>query len=239
MRIFFVLALTFFYMTTASSESWFSSDNTVSTGKIIIDGQEIGSSTDSIKGSGVKQTIDRKIEDFLSINSFGAFDITYRHGSPSLKISGDDNIIPLLKAKVIDKTLQISIDKSYSTNHPIIIQVSSPNIASISINGSSNVNLEDINTEHLKISLLGTADIKANGLASRLDLNVQGSGDANIKSLTADYVTVSLQGSGDIILTAKKQLDATVSGVGDIRFFGNPLKISKKISGVGDIEAGE
>ena len=239
MRIFFILALTFFYMTPASSKSWLSSDNTVSTGKIIIDGQEIGDSRNSIKGSGIEQTIDRKVNDFLSINSHGAFDIKYKHGNPSLKISGDNNIIRHVKTKIVDKTLQLSIDKSYSTNNPILIRISSPNIAEISINGSSNVDLDKIQTNHLKISLLGTADLNANGLVTRLELDVQGSGDANIKSLFADFATVSLLGSGDIILTAKKQLNATVSGVGDIQFFGNPVKISKKISGVGSIKAGE
>jgi hypothetical protein len=226
-------------MVMARSESWFSSDNTVSTGKIIINGQEINSSTNSIKGSGVKQNISRKIKDFSSVNSRGSFDIKYRHGSPSLKISGDDNIINHVSTKVVDKTLRIFIDKSYSTNHAIVVYISSPNIASIIINGTSNVDLDGIKTEHLKISLLGTADLTANGIASRLDLNIQGSGDANVKSLISDFVTVYLQGSGDIILTANKQLDATVSGVGDIHFFGHPEKISKKISGVGDIEAGE
>lgn len=239
MRIFIVMALTFFYMATARSESWFSSENTVSTGKIVINGQEINGSTNSIKGSGVELTISRKIKDFSSINSRGAFDIKYKHGSPSLKISGDDNIINYVKTEIVDKTLHISINKSYSTSHAILVNITSPNIASITINGTSNVDLDGINTEHLKISLLGTADLNANGIASRLELNVQGSGDANVKSLISDFVTVYLQGSGDITLTAKKQLDAIVSGVGDIHFFGHPEKISKKISGVGDIEAGE
>jgi hypothetical protein len=234
-----VMTLIFFNMSIASSESWFSSNNTVSTGKIVINGQEINGITNSIKGSGVKQTIARKVKDFSSVDSRGAFDIEYQHGSPSLKISGDDNLINHVKTKAKDKTLHLSIDKAYSTNHAILVQITSPNIASIAINGTSNVKLDGIETEYLKISLFGTADLTANGIASRVELNVQGSGDTNIKSLIADFVSVYLQGSGDIILTAKEQLDASISGVGDILFFGHPDKIRKKISGVGDIEAGE
>lgn len=234
-----VLAILLFYFPVAWSESWFNFGNTVSTGKITINGQEMGSSGDFIKGSGIKKTLNREVKDFVSVISRGGFDIKYRSGAPSLSISGDDNIIDFVRTEVVNSSLQISIDKSYSSKFPIIINISSTKIESVAIHGVSDAEFNAIKSVQLKINLSGTVNMFANGKVTRLQIKVNGTGDVKLKSLVADVVSVDLQGAGDIELTARKQLDAKIFGVGDIRFFGNPGKINKQIFGVGDIVAGE
>lgn len=239
MHVFVVIVLIIFDISTAFAGSWFVSDNTVSTGKIIINEKEVGGEHFSIKGSGVKQTIERKIENFSSLNSRGGFDIKYRQGPLSLVITADDNLVNKVVTEVVGHTLYISMEQSYSSRNPIIVTVSSPEIESMDINGTSNVALDAIATKQLKLKVMGAVDLYANGNASVLDLNIHGTSDVKMKSLDSDFVTVNLQGSGDVELTAHKELKAKVSGVGDILFFGKPTKISKQISGVGDIAAGE
>jgi hypothetical protein len=226
------------YFSNAFSESWSTTNNSMSIGKIIINGQEVNKSNFSIKGSGTKETVSHKVGDFSSINSRGSFDINYRQGKPALSITGDSNIIHEVVVLVKGGTLQLSMKKSYSSKLPLVINISSPDINKITINGTSNVMLKDINTAYLTLKVIGAVDLNANGKASNLDLSVDGAGDINIKSLIAEKVAVDLQGSGDIQLTATQQLNANLSGVGDIIFFGNPPVINKKISGAGDIESG-
>ncbi len=239
MHVFLIILVTLLHTPEVYSDTWFSFDNTVSTGKITINGQEISNSSFALKGSGIAQTISRKVASFLSLHSQGSFDIKFRQGPPSLTISGDDNLINHVLTKVVKNTLHISMDKSYSSQLPLIVNVSSPDIKSITIIGTSHVELNAIKEDKLILNLFGTADLVANGTVDQLEITVQGAGDVKVKPLIADFVTVNLNGSGDIELTAKKQLDAKISGVGDIRFFGQPKKINKQISGVGDIEAGE
>lgn len=222
----------------AFSESWSMSNNSVSIGKIVIDGQEINNSKLSIKGSGVKETVSRKINNFSSINSSGSFDINYRQGSLAVTITGDSHIIKEVSVVVKENILQLSMKKSYSSRLPLVINISSPNIRGMTIKGTSDVVLDNINVAYLLLNLVGAVDLTASGNVLDLDLNVNGAGDVNVKNLIAKKVTVDLQGSGDVKLTAEGQLNATLSGAGDIVFFGNPPIINKRVSGVGDIEAG-
>ncbi len=239
MQMFAVIVIVMVNISTVFAGSWFVSDNTVSTGKIIINGKEFGGENFSTKGSGVRQTIERKIENFSSLNSHGGFDIKYRQGPLSLVITADDNLVSKVVTEVIGHTLYISMEQSYSSQNPIIVTVSSPEIESMDINGTSKVELDAIATKQLKLKVMGAVDLYANGNALVLELNIQGTSDVKMKSLDSDFVTVNLQGSGDVELTVHKELKARVSGVGDILFFGKPTKISKHISGVGDITAGE
>lgn len=228
-----------FYFSTAFSQPSFISNNSSSTGKIIIDGQEVGTSSSSIKGSGIKKTIQRNISNFSNINVQSSIDIKYTQGKLGLSITGDSNIISSITTKVNDSTLHLSTNKSFSSHHPIVVTVSSPKINSLIINGSSDIELSAINTTSLQLILNGAVDLLATGTTSKLDIQLIGAGDAKLKSLITQEADVSLEGSGDIQLTVTKKLNAHISGAGDIIFFGHPSKVNKQISGAGDIEAGD
>jgi hypothetical protein len=214
-------------------------NNNASTGKIIIDGYDMGGSTSAIKGSGVKATIERKVQSFSSIKSDGQFDINYRNGKQSLSISGDNNIINHISTRVDNGELFISINNSYSSYQPIVINLSSKTLETVTLDGASTMVLDDIKSNKLRINLIGTADIFANGVVNKLELNIQGTGDVKARKLNAQFVSVNLEGTSDIELTARTELNIDVSGVGDILYFGKPKKIRKQISGVSDIIAGE
>jgi len=229
----------FLYLPNAFSDTWVSSDSTVSIGKVVVNGQDLSRLGNSLTGSGIKKTISRNITNFRSINSSGAFDIIYKQGEASLIITGDDNIIDAVVTNIVDHTLKISINRSYSSKLPIELEVSSPAIETITINGASNVKLKSIKLPSLMVNLSGSADLSANGEVSRLELNINGTGDVRIKSLISDFVTVKAQGAADVQLTARKELNARVSGTGDVVFYGHPEKVTKKTLGLGDIVAAE
>ena len=209
------------------------------TGQIVIDGQIISGSNNVIKGSGIKRTIKKKLKSFSAMTVEGSFDVIYRHGSPSITITGDDNIIEHVVSSVTNSTLILSIDKSYSSQHPIAINVFSQNIRLMKLEGAGTVVLDNIKTEQLTVRLLGTGDVTATGTAAELNLTIQGVGDVMARHLDAAAANVDLDGTGDIEVTAHAKLQAKITGVGNILYFGSPQEISRQISGVGDIEAGE
>lgn len=241
MRNISVLFFSLFYLSTSSAESWFFSNNSVSTGKVIINGQDMSDPNSSmLKGSGVKETIHRKISDFSAISIQGGFDIQYTQGEkPSLSITGDDNIIKDVITTVNGSTLHLSINKSFSSSLPIHIVITSPKLSSVKTNGSSDIELNEIKTERLELELNGSVDLHANGTATELNINLTGAGDANIKSLTTKIANVDIKGSGDINLTVTQTLNANIFGSGDIVYFGHPSSVNKKVFGAGDIESGD
>ncbi len=221
-----------FYMTVVHSGDAY-------VGQIVIDGQVISGTSNVIKGSGVKHTIERAVKSFSSVTVDGGFDINYQHGSPLLTITGDDNIIEHVISSVTHNTLRLSTDKSYSASYPIVIDVFSQRLQEMSLDGTSTVKLNDIKTDQLTLNISGTVDVMATGKADALKLTLQGTGDVMVRQLDSDIVTVELDGTSNVEVTAHKKLDANITGVGNILYFGSPQKVSKQVSGVGDIEPAE
>lgn len=232
MKFSLLIAPALFYMAEAHAGNAY-------TGQIVIDGQIISGSSNVIKGSGIKHTIKKRLKSFTVMTVEGSFDVIYQHGSPSTTITGDDNIIEHVVSSVTNSTLTLSIDKSYSSQQPIVINVFSQNIRLMTLEGAGTVKLDDIKTDQLAIRLLGTGDVEATGKARALNLTIKGVGDVLARHLEADAVNVNLDGTGDIEVTAHANLQANITGVGNIIYFGSPQEISRQISGVGDIEAGE
>ena len=56
-----------------------------------------------------------------------------------------------------------------------------------------------------------------------------------LKILIANDVTIDISGASDADVFANNALNATVSGVGNINYYGNPPKVLHKVSGIGSI----
>ena len=56
-----------------------------------------------------------------------------------------------------------------------------------------------------------------------------------LKRLRARRVSISVSGAASADVYAREYLDASVSGVGSIDFYGNPDKTNTSVSGVGSI----
>lgn len=238
MRILFMVVLALSHAGAVFSDSGLYANNAY-TGEIVIDGQVVGRSGNALKGSGVKDTIERKVKSFSAVTVDGAFDVIFHHGPSSLTITGDDNIIKHVLSSVTGKTLRLDINKSYSSYFPIVVNVFSPTIQKMTLKGTSIVKLVDIKTDQLTLDVIGSVDIKATGRATTLNLKLNGTGDVKARYLDSDVVMVDIDGTSNAEVTAHKKLSANITGVGDILYFGSPDKVSKQVSGVGDIEAGE
>lgn len=242
MRILLFIYFMILLVPSVMADSIFNFENNVSTGKIVIDGKEFGISPGQfIKGSGKEKTILRNLSGYQRIKiGSGGFDVVYNSGKIySLKITGDDNIVPWMQTEVKDGELQLSITKSYTSKLPITVSIASPQLEAISLKGSSTMRLNSIMAANFLIHSIGTGDISASGRAAFLKIHIFGTGDVDVKNLISDNVNVEVKGSGDLVLTAQKSLSAAVSGTGDIVYFGKPERINTNISGIGDIESGD
>lgn len=88
-------------------------------------------------------------------------------------------------------------------------------------------------------SVQGSGDISASGRCSTLDLRISGSGDFSGRDLTAEKAVVKIAGSGDVKIYAEKELEAAISGSGDIRYWGKPAINKQDVSGSGNIRPGK
>lgn len=117
-----------------------------------------------------------------------------------------------------------------------------PSLASVELKSSAEINLQNISSsQKLRLNLSGSGAINYTGSTSRLNVLHSGSGDVMLVG-EADYLETTLSGSGRVqgyslaTDTAKtvlagsgyqqvwvsKQLDATITGSGNIFYRGTP-----------------
>ena len=101
-------------------------------------------SMNSIKGSGIIVSENRELTNFNSIKLLGSIDVNINSSDNyHCTISGDDNLIHLIKTEVLHNNLQISINKSYSSTEGLVVNVNAPKYDEVSISGSGDININD------------------------------------------------------------------------------------------------
>jgi hypothetical protein len=201
-------------------------------------GGDISFDKNAVKGSGIEKKEKREVASFnaIEIDCYAKANITCQD-KQSVEITGDDNIIALLLTEIKDNTLSIKTSKSYNPDKPLQINIAIPNIEKLSLSGAAQTVLSNVKNDKLTIDVSGAGTIKAQGETQLLDITLSGAGALDTKDLQANKVTANVSGAGSVSLFSKEQLDATVSGVGSINYYGNPKVVNKKVTGVGSIKA--
>lgn len=107
------------------------------------------------------------------------------------------------------------------------IQAKSVNL---SISGSGDIEAKQIDARELEARIAGSGDIELKGKADTATYRIAGSGDLKAHNVQARITDAQVSGSGDLSCYASESLTARTSGVGEIRYKGNPkeLNVSKK-----------
>lgn len=109
-----------------------------------------------------------------------------------------------------------------------------PNIAAISIQGSADVTLFDLEQDELELKVSGSGDIEASGKVQHLEIDIAGSGDVDVRELVAQQADISVAGSGDVDAMVKQAVRVRITGSGDVQICGNPIQRDIRVSGSGD-----
>lgn len=191
-----------------------------------------------VKGSGNVVSETREVSGITSIVLEGSADVNVTFGTTeSLVITGEDNIIPLIETNVQNNQLTIKTKPltTYSTTKPVVVNVTVTTLKGVSISGSGNITVPDMNSDTIHVDLPGSGTITLAGIVNSLDFDIGGSGNIFADELKAKSAKVVLGGSGTIKVNASESLDATLSGSGNILYSGNPPKITKNVTGSGSI----
>ena len=191
-----------------------------------------------VVGSGVQAEETRQLAEFeeIDLRINGDLNVTIGEATP-LTISGDDNILPLIKTEVRKGRLTISAEKSFDSEHGLKLAVTVPDLTFARVAGSGDMRISELDSEDLRVEVKGSGDIKFSGRAHRLAVSVEGSGDAHGSGLSTDEASASVQGSGDVKLTGRAtRLTANVTGSGDVDASGLATdQASVAIQGSGDV----
>lgn len=192
----------------------------------------------AVRGSGVFAQETRQVKgDFTRVQEDGAANVSIVVGQPtSVKIEGDDNIVPLVKTEVDGDTLRIGMKKKCNLhpNKKLVVTITMPSLNGVQLDGAGNITATNVNSNDLKIGLDGAGNVNVSGSAKKLDASIDGAGNLNLGQLQTVDASVTVDGAGNSHVWATGSLSAEINGVGNIRYKGTP-QVSKKIDGVGRI----
>lgn len=105
------------------------------------------------------------------------------------------------------------------------------------ISGSGKIQLRRLDAKEVKVvvSGAGTVDL-GSGRVEQLGITVTGAGDVIAGKLRSDGGKVVISGAGTTTLWPEKTLDVRISGVGTVRYYGDPQITDRHIAGVGNVK---
>jgi hypothetical protein len=192
-----------------------------------------------VKGSGVKATETRTVAAFTAIEATGIGSLKLRVGeSDSLKITADDNLLPLIKSEVKNGVLVLSTKGASSSKNGIIFEATANTIKRLENSGTVSMDAGGFAGGELVIVCSGVGSVTLAGRVDSLKAELSGVGSLNADSLSADRVETNLSGVGSANVRAEKSLNGNVSGVGSLTWKGAATDVSTNVSGIGRVSKG-
>jgi len=190
-----------------------------------------------VEGSGIVVTAKRTVADFSAIQLDGAFDtVVTCQEKKRLEITGDDNIVPLIKTEVKDGLLHVYSEKSFSTRKMLKVTIGMQTLDKLAASGANNVSVEKVKSGELQIDADGSSTITVAGKAKSLGSELSGAATLQAAKLEAEEVSVNISGAGNAEVYASQKLDAQIMGAGSVVYGGNPKDVSRNILGAGSID---
>jgi len=206
------------------------------------------------QGNGERITKTFTVDDFDEIDFSGAFDI---HLDPSnqgdIILEVDENLVQYIQIYVRGNRLIIDSDRSLSSREGIKIEIPVNQISKIVTSGASDIisteairsrklNLEmsgggkldlKLDVESVDINVSGAALVYLRGQAKEMDISMSGAGSIEAEDFEVEDCDVSISGVGSATVNVTGKLVAEVSGLGSVKYVGNPKSVRGDVSGIG------
>lgn len=197
-----------------------------------------GDSSEQLRGSGRPATQARETEELRSIVMNCGGEVVVRVGAPrAVRITCDDNLLDHVVTSVDQGVLQIEMKPGhYRFVNELHVEVDVPELDRFVLAGSGKVELHGLNGGSLELDLDGSGRFVAHGTVERLDADIRGAGHMELFELRARSAKVGLSGAGGLRVNVTDELDATLSGSGEVRYRGTPATLRKNVTGAGSIE---
>lgn len=206
----------------------------------------------------------RNVESFEGVSVSGAIELYVSQGPQKVVVSASDkeyldDIVTEVKGGVLH--IRFKSQKSWwsdqwnTTGRKYRAYVSAEKFRYISLSGSGNIRIEGLlKADELDLQLSGSGNIMGNvvandlevrqsgsgntklsGSAKHVEFNCSGSGNVSCYDLESDQCEIRISGSGNAELNVNRELSASISGSGNIRYKGNGNLVNANTAGSGKI----
>lgn len=203
----------------------------------------------------------RSLADFNIIEVEGAANIYLTAGDKTeveLRLKNDNYNLSEIITDVVGKRLRIDYEeKGWMKSAPKLdLWITYRSLEEISVSGAGKISTENmikadrfvldcdgaesanlkLDVNELIASMSGAGSFNLSGRADRQELEVSGAGSINAEDLIGQNVIAEVSGVGSLYVHAEERLKGTVSGVGKIRYKGDPKVQELNNDGIGSIK---
>lgn len=177
--------------------------------------------------------------DFTRVDAGGFYDIQWRPGSPSLRLTTDENLLANIETKMQGNVLKIETHGQIAPTHGVAVVITSPSLAGAELSGAVKLEATQLSGDRFAIDASGATKITLAGRANRLIASLTGASRLDAETFQSGDVEISVTGAGRADVIATNSLKAAITGAGRVSYGGNPKSIEKKITGAGKISPRE
>jgi hypothetical protein len=215
----------------------------------------------SIKGDGNITSESYSTGFFNSLEVAGMFNIVLEPGyEPGITIETDSNLHEFISFENRNQTLIVKFDlleriRPTKINLYVVYpelekitlggacKISSPVLfkaysLEYDISGAASIDME-LEVDNLITRLAGAGSINLQGSALNHRLELSGASKLNARNLITRTTDVQLSGAGSANVHVSQELAASLSGIGSIKYYGDPAHTSFNKSGIGKITRGQ
>lgn len=145
-----------------------------------------------------------------------------RTGSESVVVSADDNILPLLTVKVVNRTLRLGVDTPTSINGHVVFTVTAKNLLGIDSAGNGRVSATNIDAPAFETTMAGNSKVTLSGRSQSQNVEITGDGTYDGVRFAARDATVTVTGDGHAIVNASGSLRLETVGSSTVDYLGSP-----------------
>jgi hypothetical protein len=198
------------------------------------------------------------VSEFRSVELAGSDDVHVVRGNRvSVTATGPSEVLDRLDIHVEGNSLKISRKRTgwsmgWGSGRGAVITVTTPGISAAKLAGSGNLTVDhvagaafkgdvagsgkmllgDVRVPSLTLSLAGSGDLSAAGVARYAELSIGGSGHIAAANLVSQVAKISLSGSGNAQVGARERATISIAGSGNVTVKGTTnCQISKVGSG--------
>jgi hypothetical protein len=195
----------------------------------------VGCHLPGIRGNGQIKTEERPIAAFANLDTGGAFEVEWQSGSPALRITTDENLLPYIESDVSDDTLRLRTREHVWPTRGIKVVISSPTRTGARMRGAVKLTVKQLSGPTFALESKGASEVTLDGSVDRLLVDMTGASQLAADGLQAKTAEISTTGAGDAEVAVTDTLKVVITGAGKVTYSGNPPMIKKQITGAGTI----
>ena len=184
----------------------------------------------------------RTVAAFTAIDLKGPISIDVQVGrAQAISVRGTPSFVNMVVTEVVDGELRVYLREKrvQKMNGDPRVIVTVPNLRKFSMEGAGETILRDISGDRFDVKYRGAGSMAIAGAVKQLNMQAQGVGEVDARKLIAQEANVSFQGIGSVSVYASSKLEASVSGMGELNYYGHPKTVNKTVAGIGSVQAGD